>query len=82
MTTTEKPKGPASYFPTIEKTYGQHIAYWLTILGDMKEKKHMEQVPSAGPMPCECAGGVPQVAAKRLKAVAIDALNWRNPCWN
>jgi hypothetical protein len=27
MTTDTKPKGPASYFPSIEKTYGQPMAY-------------------------------------------------------
>ena len=44
MATTDKPKGPASYFPSIEKTYGQPIAHWLSILDGMKDKKHMEQV--------------------------------------
>ncbi|MFM7677674.1 MAG: DUF4287 domain-containing protein, partial [Roseiflexaceae bacterium] len=29
---TDKPTGPASYFPSIEKKYGQPIAYWLSIL--------------------------------------------------
>lgn len=37
-------KGPASYFPSIEKAYGQPISHWLTILDATKEKKHMEQV--------------------------------------
>lgn len=37
-------KGPASYFPSIEKTYGKPITHWLTILDSIKEKKHMEQV--------------------------------------
>lgn len=54
MATTDRPKGHAFYFPSIEKTYGA----------------------------CQRAGGVPQVAAERLKTVALDALNWRNPCWN
>ena len=44
MTTPGKPKGPASYFPSIEKTYGQPIAHWLAILDGMTDKKHMEQV--------------------------------------
>jgi hypothetical protein len=44
MATTDKPKGPASYFPSIEKTYGQPIAHWLSILDGIKDKKHMEQV--------------------------------------
>jgi hypothetical protein len=39
-----KPKGPASYFPSIEKKYGQPIAYWLTILDGMSGMAHMEMV--------------------------------------
>ena len=37
-------KGPASYFPSIEKTYGHPVAHWFKILDTVKEKKHMEQV--------------------------------------
>jgi len=40
----EKVKGPASYFPSIEKTYGKPIAHWLKILDGLKDKKHMDQV--------------------------------------
>ncbi|PRD45301.1 DUF4287 domain-containing protein [Phyllobacterium phragmitis] len=40
----EKVKGPASYFPSIEKTYGQPIGHWLAVLDGMKGKKHMEMV--------------------------------------
>ena len=40
----DKVKGPASYFPSIEKTYGQPIAHWLDIVRAMPEMKHMEQV--------------------------------------
>lgn len=28
----EKPKGPASYFPSIEKTYGQPVQHWLDLV--------------------------------------------------
>jgi Domain of unknown function (DUF4287) len=41
---TEKVKGPASYFPSIEKSYGKPISHWLTLLNAMKDKKHMEMV--------------------------------------
>jgi len=41
---TEKVKGPPSYFPSIEKTYGKPISYWLTLIDTMKERKHMEMV--------------------------------------
>ena len=44
MPPADQPKGPASYFPSIEKTYGQPIAHWLAILDGMEDKKHMEQV--------------------------------------
>lgn len=44
MTTNEKPKGPASYFPSIEKKYGQPIAYWLELVGTKTNMKHMEIV--------------------------------------
>ncbi len=33
---TEKPKGPASYFPSIEKTYGQPVAHWFGLLAGKK----------------------------------------------
>jgi len=41
---TEKVKGPASYFPSIEKTYGQPIEHWMTLLEQVKDAKHGEQV--------------------------------------
>ncbi|MFM2261603.1 MAG: hypothetical protein RI959_279, partial [Pseudomonadota bacterium] len=44
MTTDEKPKGPASYFPSIEKKYGQPINYWLELVGAKTGLKHMERV--------------------------------------
>ena len=44
MTADPAPKGPASYFPSIEKTYGQPVSHWLNILDTMKGKKHMEMV--------------------------------------
>lgn len=37
-------KGPASYFPSIEKTYGQPIAHWLGLIDAQAGKKHMEIV--------------------------------------
>lgn len=39
-----KIKGPASYFPSIEKTYGKPIAHWIKVLDAMKAMKHMEMV--------------------------------------
>ncbi len=43
-TTTDKPKGPASYFPSIEKTYGKPIAHWLDLVAGLQGMKHMERV--------------------------------------
>lgn len=40
----EKVKGPASYFPSIEKKYGHPISYWMEQLDPVREAKHMEQV--------------------------------------
>ena len=39
-----KVQGPASYFPSIEKTYGKPVSHWLGILGGMHGKTHMEMV--------------------------------------
>ena len=44
MSDSPKIKGPASYFPSIEKTYGQPIAHWMGVLESLKEMKHMEIV--------------------------------------
>ena len=41
---SEKPVGPASYFPSIEKKYGQPIEHWMTQLDAVRDEKHMEQV--------------------------------------
>lgn len=37
-------KGPASYFPSIEKTYGKPVAHWFQVLDSVRDRKHMEQV--------------------------------------
>jgi hypothetical protein len=41
---TEKVMGPKSYFPSIEKKYGQPIDYWMQQLDSVHDAKHMEQV--------------------------------------
>jgi Domain of unknown function (DUF4287) len=40
----EKVKGPASYFPSIEKKYGKPIDHWMNELQKVAGKTHMEQV--------------------------------------
>jgi len=37
-------KGPASYFPSIEKTYGKPVAHWFALLDGVGGLKHGEQV--------------------------------------
>jgi hypothetical protein len=40
----EKVKGPASYFPSIERTYGKSIAEWKALIRGTGLTKHMELV--------------------------------------
>jgi hypothetical protein len=40
----EQIKGPASYFPSIEKTYGRPIEEWQEIVRKSLPAKHMELV--------------------------------------
>jgi len=44
MSTEPKVQGPASYFPSIEKTYGKPVAHWFAILEGAGQRKHMEYV--------------------------------------
>lgn len=37
-------KGPASYFPSIEKKYGRPIAEWKTLIRAQPDLRHMELV--------------------------------------
>ena len=41
---TEPVKGPASYFPSIEKKYGRPIADWQQIVRDAYPARHMDLV--------------------------------------
>ncbi|WP_210712038.1 DUF4287 domain-containing protein [Pseudomonas sp. MWU349] len=43
---SEQSEGPVSYFPSIEKHYGQPIVHWLELLATVGGKKHMELVAS------------------------------------
>ncbi len=42
--TEDTVKGPASYFPSIERKYGQPIAYWQQIIRAGYPAKHMDLV--------------------------------------
>lgn len=37
-------KGPASYFPAIEKKYGRPVDHWLQVIAAAGPRKHMELV--------------------------------------
>jgi len=39
-----KVKGPASYFPSIERTYGRPIAEWKEMIRASELERHMELV--------------------------------------
>lgn len=41
---TDKVKGPASYFPSIEKTYGKPVDHWLELARERSDQKHMDVV--------------------------------------
>jgi Domain of unknown function (DUF4287) len=41
---TDKVKGPASYFPSIEKTYGQPVSHWLDLITTQTDQPHMKIV--------------------------------------
>ncbi|MCE9657686.1 MAG: DUF4287 domain-containing protein [Burkholderiales bacterium] len=44
MESIDKVKGPASYFPSIERKYGQPVEHWLKFLRATGGLKHMELV--------------------------------------
>jgi hypothetical protein len=44
MAAPDKVKGPASYFPSIEKTYGQPMEHWFALVRKQQVLKHMEIV--------------------------------------
>ncbi len=44
MSESENVKGPASYFPSIEKKYGFPVNHWFDLLKQQKSLKHMEMV--------------------------------------
>jgi len=41
---TETVKGPASYFASIEKTYGQPIQHWPDLTAARPDETHMQTV--------------------------------------
>jgi hypothetical protein len=41
---SDKVQGPASYFPSVEKKYGQPIDHWYAQLEPRQELRHREMV--------------------------------------
>ena len=39
-----KPKGPAAYFPSIERQYGKPIEHWLGLVAARGDERHMATV--------------------------------------
>jgi hypothetical protein len=46
MAVAPKVQGPASYFPSIEKKYGQPMAHWFALMDTRSGAKQMEIVNS------------------------------------
>ena len=44
QTSSEKVKGPAAYFPSIEKTYGRPVAEWKALIRSSSLSRHMDIV--------------------------------------
>ncbi len=44
MGTEPKVKGPASYFPSIEKTYGKPMQHWFDVVKKAGPLTHMQLV--------------------------------------
>jgi hypothetical protein len=42
--TTPRIYGPASYFPSIERTYGESIEHWIELIHAHAPAKHLELV--------------------------------------
>jgi hypothetical protein len=41
---SDKVRGPATYFPSIEKTYGHPVQHWFNHLSGLKGMTHMQMV--------------------------------------
>lgn len=44
MSQEEQVRGPASYFPSIEKKYGRPVEAWKQLVRDSPLERHMELV--------------------------------------
>ena len=44
MAVAPEVQGPASYFPSIEKKYGQPMVHWFALVESRSGAKHMEIV--------------------------------------
>jgi hypothetical protein len=42
--TSDTVKGPASYFPSIERTYGQPMQHWFDLIAPLLDRPHMQIV--------------------------------------
>lgn len=77
MTDTTTVKGPASYFPSIEKKYGQPVQHWLDLLRG-REGKHMELVGWPKSEHGMGHGHANALVAHHLAAKGLDAVLTRS----
>ena len=78
MDEQQKVRGPASYFPSIEKTYGQPIAHWLALLAGGSRIGAMALLPAG--LGATLARGLPLaelVAGLLVLALAVP-LFWNS----
>ena len=57
MAPQAKVAGPASYFPSIEKTYGRPVAHWLALL-DTVRSSHEKEATDAPDVPEKIAAAI------------------------
>ena len=70
------PKGPASYFPSIERSYGQPVEHWIGFVREQHAAgrvKHGELVAWPWPSPCSVLSHATAVVAHTLGLIAAEA---------
>ena len=66
-------KGPASYFPSIEKTYGQPMSHWFDAIKDKLDLPHMQIVAFLKDTHSMGHGHANAIVAHQLAAQLTDA---------
>ena len=66
-------KGPASYFPSIEKIYGQPMSHWFDAIKDKLDLPHMQIVAFLKDTHAMGHGHANAIVAHQLAAQSTDA---------